>query len=116
MSYLIFFIFWFLWAYLGEIYLLKVIEVIASLLNLSLFIQWTQKEHNRKKIAFWIWRNLSGGAEPFYRNVTLKKHVAPTPPDAHAWFGLKLRLWIMASSYLVKVGELTYYPTLREKF
>jgi hypothetical protein len=70
----------------------------------------------QKFLAFWIWRNLAGGAEPFYANTILKKHVAPTPPDARAWFGLKLYLWSSASSYLIKVGELTHYPTLREKF
>jgi hypothetical protein len=69
-----------------------------------------------KRIAFWIWRNLSGGATPFYTSPKLDKFKAPTPPAADAWRGLKLYLWNKATDYLVSIGELTHTPTLREKF
>ncbi len=116
MDMLLFALVWLYAAYAFDFYLAKFFSFLVSLFYMLLFIRWMRLRETRKKIAFWVWRNLSGGAEPFYRNATLKKHVAPIPPDAHTWFGLKLHLWIMASSYLVKVGELTYYPTLREKF
>lgn len=69
-----------------------------------------------KSLAFWIWRNLSGGAAPFYSSPKLDKFKAPTPPAADAWRGLKLYLWNKATDYLVGIGELTHTPTLREKF
>lgn len=70
----------------------------------------------KKAIAFWIWRNLSGGATPFYVSPKLDKFKAPTPPEADAWRGWKLKLWNKATDYLVGIGELTHTPTLREKF
>lgn len=69
-----------------------------------------------KRIAFWIWRNLSGGVTPFYTSPKLDKFKAPTPPAADAWRGVKLYLWNKATDYLVGIGELTHTPTLREKF
>lgn len=70
----------------------------------------------KNRIAFWIWKNLSGGVEPFYQNINLRKYQSPKAPSASSWFGLKLAIWNMAAGYLVINGDLTFTPTLREKF
>lgn len=65
-------------------------------------------------IAFWIWRNLADGRVPFYDNYILLRHktyVAPVNKSR-----LRLWLWNQAVSYLMKDGQLTTTPTLREKF
>lgn len=67
-------------------------------------------------IAFWVWRNLSGGSNPFYASPALEKFKGPIPPKHNTWFGLKFKIWNKAQVYLVGIGELTYTPTLREKF
>ena len=63
-----------------------------------------------------IWRTLAGGKESFYGSLKLKRFKTNTPPDASDWFGLKLRLWNRAVEYLMSIGELTYTPTLKNKF
>lgn len=69
-----------------------------------------------KVVSFWIWRNLSGGETPFYQSPELEKFQAPIAPSADAWWGWKLQAWTAAQDYLVSCGELTYTPTLKEKF
>lgn len=69
----------------------------------------------KTKIAFWIWRNLSGGTAPFYKAFP-EKSLTHLEPTSVAWFGWKLKIWKAAVDYLLKVGELTHTPTLKEKF
>lgn len=65
-------------------------------------------------IAFWIWRNLAGGRMPFYESQKLLKHKTYIAPIKKS----RLRLWVWNSAvdYLVKQKELTFTPTLKEKF
>lgn len=70
----------------------------------------------QKRIAFMIWRRLAGGKQAFYSSPRLAKYKTNTPPEASAWFGLKLKLWNGAVEYLISIGELTHTPTLAQKF
>ena len=63
-----------------------------------------------KRLAFWIWKHLAGGTTPFYRSGNLHTFTEPTGPALRRW------LWNRAVSYLLKTGDLTFTPTLREKF
>jgi len=73
---------------------------------------------NRLKrfLSFWAWKSLSGGKQPFYRSRKLKRFQTNIPPEESAWFGLKLKIWNKAVDYLMSIGELTFTPTLRDKF
>ena len=69
-----------------------------------------------KLFALWVWNNLASEKTPFYQSPALQKFQAPNPPSATDWRGWKLKIWSMAKDYLVSIGELTYTPTLKEKF
>ena len=62
-----------------------------------------------KRLAFWIWKHLAGGTAPFYKSGKLHTFTEPTTT-------LRRWLWNQAVAYLLKTGDLTYTPTLREKF
>jgi len=67
----------------------------------------------KKRSAFWIWEHLSGGKVPFYQSRKLDRFQTfnePTKPGLRRW------LWNRAVAYLKKTGDLTYTPTLKEKF
>lgn len=66
----------------------------------------------KKSLAFWIWEHLSSGKVPFYQSRKLDRFQTFTEPKP----GLKRWLWNRAVDYLKKTGDLTYTPTLREKF
>lgn len=66
----------------------------------------------QKQIAFFIWRHLAGGNVPFYESHRLLRHKTYVPPRNR----LKRWLWNKAVAYLVRNGQLTQTPTLREPF
>lgn len=69
----------------------------------------------KKWIAFWIWCNLAGGKAPFYKARQLNRLQTYTVPELGR-FGFRRWLWLRAVDYLKSQGDLTYTPTLREKF
>lgn len=68
----------------------------------------------KTRLAFWVWRNLAGGMINFYNNPTLWRHKAYMEPINASRF--RRWLWRTCLGYLVRQGELTQTPTLRDKF